>query len=346
VAGEVADVYLRLEESWKAPLLGNPALGRVREQVEALAERLPARRRRDNWRGLLLQLRATADDLLQRKLVHAARAEQAVRATLRPESAPRDAADLAERLGTALGLLDQAAQERELSELKDRVRALDEAVHAIPAARIHLPLIRLLDVDVGHIGWDRRQLEAASETLGRGGDATLEEAWRVVHDVATYDDPGPGGWYDDLGHPGRSPHLRRGHGVTLLQGLDPQNRPSHNRCARSYRGESGVLLSYAGLEPDVAYQVRLTYVGLPTRAAARLVQRLEANGREVHPNLEVPARTAQQLTFPVPRDAYPFGQLDLEWSPAPGGNGSTAVSEVWLIRAAGEGPGTLDRLDR
>lgn len=90
----------------------------------------------------------------------------------------------------------------------------------------------------------------------------------MAHDVATYEGPGPGGWYDDLGHPGRSPHLRRGHGATLLQGLDPENRPSHNRCARSYRGEAGVLLAYTGLEPDAAYQVRLTYVALPTRGGA------------------------------------------------------------------------------
>lgn len=44
-------------------------------------------------------------------------------------------------------------------------------------------------------------------------------------------------------------------------------------------------------------------------------------------------RETRQVTFPVPRDASPFGHLDLEWIPAPsGGSGATAVSEVWLMR--------------
>jgi hypothetical protein len=165
-----------------------------------------------------------------------------------------------------------------------------------------------------------------------GGD--LAAAWEMARDVAAYEDPGPGGWYDDLGHPGRSPHLRRGHSATLLVPLDPKNRPSHTYYARTYRGEPGVLLSYDGLDPATEYRVKLTYVSLPARASGPVVQRLEANGREVHPDLELPARTAQQFTFPLPRDAYPFGRLDLEWSPStrPRTAGATAVAEVWLIR--------------
>jgi hypothetical protein len=119
--------------------------------------------------------------------------------------------------------------------------------------------------------------------------------------------------------------------VTLLQATDAGNRPSHNYCARSYRGEPGVLLSYEGLDPQAAYEVKLTYVGMRGRTAP--LQRLEANGRPVHPDLEVPAGAARHFTFPIPCQSYPFGRLDLEWLPATsGGNGGTAVAEVWLIR--------------
>lgn len=244
------------------------------------------------------------------------------------EPAP-DAAELDRRLATALRSLDEALAERDLAPLKQHVLALAEAVHATPGGRIHLPLVRNLDVDVGHLGWDRQRL-AAARTLLEGGDR--DAAWTAACGVAGYEDPGPGGSYDDLGHPGRAPHLRRGHGATLLQPMDPGNRPSHNSLVRSYRGEPGVLLSYQGLDPAAAYLVKVTYVSPPGRTP--LVQRLEANGRELHPDLEVPMRAARQLTFPVPRDAYPFGRLDLEWVPATSnGSGATAVSEVWVMRA-------------
>src|SRR5439155_6754202 len=98
LAAEVADVYLAVEQSWKGPILGNPAIGRLRERVEALEGRLPERFRRDNWRWTLLRLRVLADDLLQRKLECAAQAEEAVRAALRPGEPPRDGAHLERRL--------------------------------------------------------------------------------------------------------------------------------------------------------------------------------------------------------------------------------------------------------
>ena len=230
--------------------------------------------------------------------------------------------------------LDEALAEGHLAPLKAQVLALDEAVHATPGARIHLPLIRNLDVDAGHLGWARQRLADARARLAAGD---RDGAWTAACEVAGYEDPGPDGWYDDLGHPGRAPHLRRGHGATLLQPMDPQNRPSHNTLARTYRGEPGCSSPATG-----SIRGRRTWSRSPTPAppdGRRLVQRLEANGREVHPELEVPARTARQLTFPVPRDAYPFGHLDLEWFPATSrGNGGTAVSEVWVMRAPGGAP--------
>src|SRR5439155_25514570 len=174
VAPEVADVYFTLEQNWKGSILGNPAIGPLREQVAALEARLPERFRRDNWRWLLLKLRVLSDDLLQRKLENTERAETAVKEAIRPDGPPRDGADLDRRLAEAVRLLAEAAEERDLAPLKHEILALDEAVHATPGGRIHLPLIRNLDVDVGHAGWDRRRLEAARMRLAAGD---LDGAW-------------------------------------------------------------------------------------------------------------------------------------------------------------------------
>ena len=146
-----------------------------------------------------------------------------------------------------------------------------------------------------------------------------------------YEDAGPGGWYDDLGHPARAPHLRRGHPIALTRQLDAANRPTQNTHARTYRGEPGVLLAYAGLDPRARYRVRFTCVAAARRGGTGIVQRLEASGLPVHDALAVPAATAGEYGFPLPPAAHRYGDLELEWLPAPGSAG-TAVSEVWLER--------------
>jgi hypothetical protein len=332
-AARIAGVYAALERAWRGPILGNPEIPALRAAVETIDGELPPRYREGNWRWLLIRLRALADVLLQRKLRLAARAAQDLRAALRPDDPPADGDDLARRLATGRALLDAAGDEAELAGLKRDLLDLDGAIHATPGARVHLPLIARLDADVGNGDWARRRLAAAAATLAAGDAAA---AWAIARRVAGYEDAGPGGWYDDLGHPARAPHLRRGHPIALTRQMDAANRPTQNTHARTYRGEPGVLLAYDGLDPAARYRVRLTCVAPPARAGTRLVQRLEAGGLPVHDALEVPAATAGEYVFSLPPAAYRTGDLELEWIPAPGSAG-TAVSEVWLERVAGDG---------
>ena len=249
-------------------------------------------------------------------------------AALRPDTPPAAGDDLARRLAAGRALLDAAAGEATLAGLKRDLLDLDAAIHALPGARIHLPLIAHLDAPLGDGAWARRRLTAAGETLAAGD---LPAAWALVRRVTGYEDAGPGGWYDDLGHPARAPHLRRGHPIALTRQMDAANRPTQNTHARTYRGEPGVLLAYAGLDPEARYRVRFTCV---TAAAGRDGHR--AAPRSERPPRARPARGAggdrRGVRLPLPPAAHRHGDLELEWLPAPGSAG-TAVSEVWLERA-------------
>src|SRR5262249_45065261 len=153
-------------------------------------------------------------------------------------------------------------------------------------------------------------------------------------------DPGPGGFYDDLGAPGRQPHLVAGAGFaadpamlhSIVMGC--VYRPDAPFAWWTYAEplqDAPLRLRYTGLDPGARYRVRVVYAGEGTPVRIRLV----ANGSiEVHPYRlkELPARP---LEFDLPEAATRGGTLELAWSREPGlgGNGrGCQVAEVFLIK--------------
>jgi hypothetical protein len=165
---------------------------------------------------------------------------------------------------------------------------------------------------------------------------------RGIDEIVSWTDPGPGGFYDDLGDPMNRPHLVPGEGFeqdpaffhTARTGFasrrDTPWRISWYRHAEALYGNS-LRLRYTGLDPAAHYKIRFVEAGDSTPHATRLV----ANGKfEIHPlrkkDLEV-----KPVEFEIPAEATASGILNLEWQPDPAesGNGRwVQVSEVWLIR--------------
>jgi hypothetical protein len=357
-APRMASVLQALERHWDGPLPSQPALDATAQHVDTATERVPERLRAGNWRLTYATWRTRADLLVRHKLDTAQALEHRLRERLQPllsfESAGHapavDPGALAAALRDALRLLDdgRAAAERAAGPLKDALRHLDDRLRA--QAGVRAPGTAHADLDLGHAAWDRARLESA---LAAARDGATARALALVREVVAYEDPGPGGCYDDLGHPARQPHLRFGHPVARYCNVavppelaeqrplpwdipiyDPANRPSQNSFAFTYNAEPGVRLAYTGLDPQAAYRVRLTYCvprTWPRRFAMR--QRLEANGLLVHDEREVPEYTAEHVELALPREATAAGALDLQFHAADGSMG-TAVSEVWLLRAA------------
>ena len=175
----------------------------------------------------------------------------------------------------------------------------------------------------------------------------LAELQRVLH----WSDPGPGGFYDDLGNPGRQPHLVKGVGFQGDSGSftvprsdweedivlddDQETPPGARRISWMDHAESlydaPLRMHYDDLDPQATYRVRVVYAG----DAPKKTIRLEAGGGlEVHPFITKPW-PFKPVEFPIPPAATAGGQLDLAWygEPGLGGNGrGCQVSEVWLIR--------------
>ena len=153
--------------------------------------------------------------------------------------------------------------------------------------------------------------------------------------ILSWEDPGPGGFYDDLGHIGRQPHLVRGPGWEKDPGYVESSQcefswMSYLDGRLSWRDQAQTLyetplrLHYDGLDPDAQYVLRVVYAG-----RFRATMTLEANGVQVHGPLGQLNPIAPQ-EFSIPRQATSSGVLDLAWHRVTGRG--CQVAEVWLIK--------------
>jgi hypothetical protein len=172
--------------------------------------------------------------------------------------------------------------------------------------------------------------------------ATEAERVQAVDAVLNWTNPGPGGYYDELGDPLNRPHLEMGEGFdkdpaffhTVRTGFGSRRntpwRSSWYRHAETLYGNT-LKLRYTGLDPAAQYRVRFTETGDSTPRATRLV----ANGKfEVHAMSKKNAEV-KVAEYDIPAEATTGGTLTLEWQPDPAeaGNGRfVQVSEVWLVR--------------
>jgi hypothetical protein len=162
----------------------------------------------------------------------------------------------------------------------------------------------------------------------------------AIDEIVNWTNPGPGGFYDDLGDPAAQQHLVRGtdysadpaflHSAYVGSGTPRTYRKSFWTYAGSLNDEP-LRMRYTDLDPSAQYKIRVVYAGDSPRQKMRLV----ANGEiEIHPFIEkvVPYRPVE---FDLPREATRKGELNLAWTrePGQGGNGRGCdVAEIWLIK--------------
>lgn len=212
-----------------------------------------------------------------------------------------------------------------------------------------------LDHDFIGLGWLKRQLLRAQAVSGA-------ERRELLATIADYENPGPGGFYDNLGTYEPAPHLVNGYpydyGQPYVPGmLDEGNRLSQRTMCYTQDEAQGLTLRYDGLDPMATYRIRLTLVrpSFQPRYAARMNQKSESIFADEIPfaeNLELPERMSDFYTFDIPPEATADGVLTIRFMKQPGapagdrvsieqwrncGGWGTLCSEVWLMRTNTDG---------
>lgn len=344
IGEEYADPFaqglLALERNWRGPLLTNEGVLITLAQFQEM-ERRASPQVKLNWRFQQALYRAYYDAYVRARLLYETTLEEQAKERLRQAKRLGSLAAMAQ----AEEILDRAVTQPVATDWRARVFELAEAL--FQSIRMQLSVERYQAIDVGRGAnldtldmplnnrpWLKQRF---AEIRGLPNEA---ERLREIEALLNWKNPGPGGFYDDLGNPSQQPHLLPGKGFeedadfreTPLMGfaLIPNGPTSWWTHAQSLY-DAPLRMRYTGLDPKARYRLRVVYAGDSPRIKIRCVANEDI---EIHPFIEKPL-PVRPLEFDIPPQATRSGTLTLSWyrEPGLGGNGrGCQVAEVWLIR--------------
>ena len=344
---DFAQGLLQLERNWNGPLLANENVFTTLEQFQSMEAAAPPLQLQ-NWRFQQGLYRAYYDAYTRERLLQETERTAAARERLRSALLPGAPASAAsDRIDDALAMLRQIGAEPVAPGWRSRIFALGDALYQNIRMQLSVKLyhaagagrgatLDTIDTPLTDAPWLQQQL---MRIRALSSAAAQHQALRELLDRTN---PGPGGFYDDLGDISRQPHLVRETGA----GPDPEFRHSAlaafafpdsdaasaplawKRWAASLY-DAPLRMRYDELDPAAGYRLRIVYAGNPHFRIA-----LDAGGLPVHPMMERP-HPQRPLEFDVPPQAIRGGVLNLTWRPEDGPGGASRgcqVAEVWLIR--------------
>ncbi len=345
---------LALERNWIGPVLTNRGINTALQQFQSL-ERQATPLDLANWRFQQALYRAYYDAYVRSRLLYETALEEQALEKLRDA---RRSGTLA-AMNEAEKVLDRAVTDRIAQDLRARVFELGEALFQSIGMQLSVEKyqaiavgrganLNTIDFPLNNRIWLKQQFSEIRKPMPE-----RERAVRLDQ-IINRQNPGPGGFYDDLGNLMQQPHLVRGPGFekdpSLLEsssvsiisssggadtsdfaligmGMQPAGPISWWDLAETYY-DTPLRMRYTDLDKSAQYKVRVVYVGDMQRD-----MRLMADDKfEVHPFIK---KEMRPLEFDIPPAATADGELNLSWSQAPGSRGAgrgCQVAEIWLIK--------------
>jgi hypothetical protein len=333
VAENAADSILALEKNWRGPLVDNGSVEGTLTQWQQLEKKAP--QLEGNWRWQMCLLRAYYDAYIRHRLINETDLEDKANAIL-AEAGKHGGADKA--MAAATGVLNRAVNQPMSPDLRARIVNLCdelfqsiglqtslEKYHAIGEERG--AVLDFVDYPLNNRWWLEDEF-AKIRTLG----SETEKVQRL-YTLATWEHPGQGSFYDDLGNIAKSPHVAQ----SLNIGPQVQREPNASFWWWD-QGKSRARLSwqttmwprsviYQGLDPEATYIVRSTGSGQ---------QLLRVNGERITPRV-TNKQMGESNEFVVPAEYVKARRLVLTWDrPTDEGHlnwrDKSRIAEVWLIK--------------
>jgi hypothetical protein len=335
----MAEAIVQLERNLSTPIADNPGIDAYYGLVKEAGARIPERGMKTNYLWRQHMQRAALDKYIQLRLREQMRRQKAVEDLI---NAGLRQGEIGSTIPQAKAMLAADIETDDMRRLKGEAARLGKEGDAIFGVRNEGYFN--LNQDFIGLGWIRRQLDAAASAAP---DARRELLRRIVR----YEDPGPGGFYDDAGDPDRSPHLANGWTFSDNDVSD-SNRWSQRTMAYTRDEKQGVTFTYDHLDPGAGYRVRFTFVRpryLPRYAERQRqkTQSIYANDTLLAKDVELPEWESQFFEYDIPREATRGGRLQIRLEKSAGvgegkasqievwrntGGWGTLVSEVWLMK--------------
>lgn len=335
-----AQGLIGLEKNWRGPVRENTSIEPTLALFQSL-ERNASPALKKNWRYQQALYRAYYDAFVKARSENETALEK--EATTILADAKTLGANVA--LSRAQEVLAKAKSAPAAPELRARVFELAEDL--FQSIRMQLSVSKYKAIEQ----WRGANLDSIDAPLNNAPWLLLQfgrirqmpsetERLAAIEGILRWADPGPGGFYDDLGDPLHQPHLVRGASFAD----DPGNltkayvgfdeKPGFRRSWLTYVDAlfgTPIVLKYDGLDPKARYRLRVVYGGGNFRSKIRLVA---GDGAEVHPWMVKPA-PVKPIEFAIPPSSTASGALTLSWTADPnrGGNGrGCEILEVWLLK--------------
>ncbi len=342
-ANDFALGLLALEENWRGPLADNEGVYTTLGQFKCLESSAQPRVLK-NWRFLQGLYRAYYDSYVRSRLLYEKGLEEKAVSKL------RESEDIGSLMAVreAERILDRSKLEGVSHSLLKRIFQLAEALFQSIHMQLSVDLymaqseVRGANLDgvnfpLNNAPWLRLKFEEVREA-GKERDRR-----RIIEEILGWRNPGPGGFYDNLGSSFSNDHVVKGPGFENDPGL-------WRRAFRQYpyqkvrkplplpwRGFTGTLkdtpfeMRYEGLDPNSEYKVRIVYSNLSPSVKVRLET---TEGIEIHTWIEREG-SPRPRDFDIPPEATGGGTLNLRWLREPGKGGpgrGCQISEIWIMK--------------
>ena len=331
---DVASGIMSFEQAWKGPLLTNEIVAKNFDHWRAMEKKADEKLLKKNWRFQHGLLRAYYDRYVQLRLIEdTKREEQALKAL---EGA--SLVEIGSAIASARVALVKSYENPQIAECRARLESLgrtlfDSVGMQLDVANYHASgkergaVLEYLDRPLNNKNWLLAQFKTILE-------APPVAALKQIQSIVKWEDPGPGGFYDDLGNAQKQPHLVRqgtwaddpgSYTVPIEEFNETDNARLSWEDQEQTQFGTPLQMKYEGLDKTAQYKLRVTYAG-----RFKAVMKLVANGDiEIHGDLKQPSPIAP-MEFDIPQKATAKGVLSLEWQLS-GGRGCQ-VAEVWLIK--------------
>jgi len=334
VSKESADSIFALEKNWRGPLLTNGSVEGTLMQWQRLEKRVP--QLEGNWRWQMCLLRANYDAYIRHRLIHETGLELEANAILADSSKLGSDAAMTQ----AMAVLNLAVKQPVNPDLRARIFDLCEKLFHSIGLQTSVPkyyaineqrgaVLDFVDYPLNNRWW--LEDEFVKIRALNSEDAKVHR----LYDLATWEHPGPGSFYDDVGNLDKSPHVVRCVPDIGRPSLVRESGPTFwwwdegkSRARLTWQVTMWpIAVVYEALDPNATYVVRSTGYG---QALLRI------NGERVQSTISG-EKMGDFMEFPVASKYLQERKLVLTWDkPMHEQNlnwrNQSRLSEVWLLK--------------
>ena len=326
-AEKAADGLFALESNWDGPIRYKGSIDGTLATWTTLEAEHPELR--DNWRWQMFVVRGYYDAYTRARLFRETALEDEANALL----VQAEGRTPSQAISDALQVLQQVDAHPTRPDLRDRIIELFDDLFVSIGLQTDVQKyqasgsergcsLEFLDYPLNNRWWledEFKKVEALPDTAAQ---------WARLEELRTWEHPGPGSFYDDLGHPARSPHVVWELGAPRWSGGFAWWEEGHTRTRLSWQVTSWPSggLRYGRLDPNAAYVLRFTGFGAMKVVADK--QTLEPSRYGVE--------NGDIKEYPVPEELLEDGRLTVTFQPQrlPGANwrDQPRLAEAWLVK--------------